>query len=54
MYHWKRSLDQGPKESGERAAETDRALGRKVLEVDVLKKAFELKGLKSPEGMYGG
>lgn len=66
MYKWKRSLDQGLKESGElvpkslvgglqkRIEDLERALGRKALEVDVLKKAFELKGLKSPEGIYGG
>lgn len=66
MYRWKHSLDQGLKESGElvprslvsglqkRIDELERALGRKALEVDVLKKAFELKGLKSPEGTYGG
>ena len=66
MYRWKRSLDQGLKESGElvpksqvlglqkRVEEPERALGRKALEVDVLKKAFELKGRKLPEEMYGG
>ena len=65
VYRWKRSLDQGLKESGEliprsqvaalqrRVEELERALGRKALEVEVLKKAFELKGLKSPEGMSG-
>jgi transposase-like protein len=62
IYRWKRSLDQGLKEPGElipksqvvglqkRVEELERALGRKALEVDVLKKAFELKGLKLPEG----
>ena len=62
MYRWKRSLEQGLKESGEmvpksqvvgfakRVEELERALGRKALEVEVLKKAFELKGLKLPEG----
>ena len=62
MYRWKRSLDQGLKESGEmvpkshvlglqrRVEELERALGRKALEADVLNKAFELKGLKLPEG----
>jgi transposase-like protein len=66
MYRWKRSLDQGLKESGKlvpkslvgglqkRVDELERALGRKALEVDVLKKTFELKGLKLPEEMYGG
>src|SRR5438128_12573468 len=63
MYRWKGSLDQGLKEPGElvpkshvlglqkRVEELERALGRKALEVDVLKKAFELKGLKLPEGI---
>jgi transposase-like protein len=66
MYRWKRSLDQGLKESGKlvpkshvlglqkRVEELERALGRKALEVDVLKKAFELKGLKLPEEIDGG
>ena len=66
MYRWKRSLDQGLKESGKwvtkshvlgvqkRSEELERALGRKALEVHVLKKAFELKGLKLPEEIYGG
>ena len=62
MYRWKRSLEQGLKESGEmvpkgqvlgltkRVDELERALGRKALEVEVLKKTYELKGLKLPEG----
>ena len=62
-YRWKRSLDQGLKEPGElvpkshvlglqkRVEELERALGRKALETDVLKKAFELKGLTLPEGI---
>lgn len=62
MYRWKRSLEQGLKESGEmvprsqvlglqkRIDELERALGRKALEVEVLKKTYELKGLKLPEG----
>ncbi len=66
MYRWKRSLDQGLKESGglipksqvaglqRRVDDLERALGRKALEVEVLKKACELKGLKLPEGMSGG
>jgi hypothetical protein len=37
-----------------RIDDLERALGRKALEVEVLKKAFELKGLKSPEGTSGG
>lgn len=62
MYRWKRSLDQGLKESGElvpksqvlglqkRVDELERALGWKALEVDLLKKVYELKGLRLPEG----
>jgi transposase-like protein len=62
MYRWKRSLDQGLKESGEmvpkspvlglqkRVEELERALGRKALEVDLFKKVCELKGLRLPEG----
>ena len=62
MYRWKRSLEQGLKESGEmaprsqvvglqkRVEELERVLGRKALEVEVLKKTYELKGLKLPEG----
>lgn len=62
MYRWRRSLEQGLKESGEmvpksqvvglqrKVEELERALGRKALEVEVLKKAFEIKGLKLPEG----
>ena len=62
MYRLKRSLDQGLKESGEmvpksqvlglqkRVEELERALGRKALEVDLLKKVYELKGLRLPEG----
>jgi hypothetical protein len=34
-----------------RVEELERALGRKALEADVFKKAFELKGLKLPEGI---
>jgi hypothetical protein len=37
-----------------RIEELERALGRKTLELEVLKKAFELKGLKLPEGTSGG
>ena len=66
VYRWKRSLEQGLKESAEfipksqvaalqkRVDELERALGRKALEVDVLKKVFEFKGLKLPEGTSGG
>jgi transposase len=62
MYQWKRRLDQGLKEPGElipkshvvalqkRVEELERTLGRKAFEADVFKKAFELKGLKLPDG----
>jgi len=63
MYKWRRDLEQGLKERGEmvpksqlvvlqkRVEELERALGRKSLEVDVLKKTFEIKGLRLPEGL---
>jgi hypothetical protein len=56
-------MDRGLKDQGElipksqvavlekKVEELERALGRKTLEVDVLKKAYVLKGLKLPEGM---
>ena len=34
-----------------RVDELERALGRKAMEVDVLKKVFEAKGLKFPDGI---
>lgn len=63
LYRWKKAMDCGLKDQGEmipksqvavlqkKVEELERALGRKALEVDVLKKTFELKGLKLPEGM---
>ena len=63
LHRWKRAMDRGLRDSGEliprsqvgalqkKIDELERALGRKALEVDVLKKTFELKGLKLPEGM---
>lgn len=63
LHRWKRAMDRSLRESGEmiprsqvaglqkKIDELERALGRKALEVDVLKKAFELKGLKLPEGI---
>ena len=63
LQRWKKAMDRSLKDSGEliprsqigalqrKIDELERALGRKALEVDVLKKAFELKGLKLPEGM---
>lgn len=66
VHRWKRTIDQGLRESGElvprsqvaalqkRVDDLERALGRKAFEVEALKKLFELKGLKLPEGMSGG
>lgn len=63
IYSWKRTMERGLKDHGElipksqvtglqkKIDELERALGRKALEVDVLKKAFELKGLRLPEGI---
>ena len=34
-----------------RPEELERAPGRKSLEVDIFKKAFEIKGLRLPEGI---
>lgn len=67
LYKWRRSLESGGKEGlkagGEivpkgrymealkKIEELERALGRKTLELDILKKSFELKGLKLPEGI---
>jgi transposase-like protein len=60
MYRWKRSLDQGLKESGEmvpksqvlglqkRVDELERALGRKALEVDLFKKSTSSRGSDYP------
>ena len=63
LYKWKRDLEQGLKDRGEmvpkshvmglqkRVEELEKALGRKAMEVDILKKFFELKGLRLPEGL---
>jgi transposase len=63
LYKWRKSLARGLQETGDmvpkaqltvlqkKVDELERALGRKALEADILKKAFELKGLKLPEGM---
>ena len=60
---WKRDLEQGLKERGEmvpksqvaglqkKVEELESALGRKTMEVDVLKKIYEIKGLKLPDGL---
>jgi transposase len=66
LHRWKQAMDRGLKDQGEliprsqvialqkRVEELERALGRKTLELDVLKKACALKGLKLPEGMCDG
>lgn len=63
MYRWRRIMERGLTEKGElvpksqvmmfqrRVEELEKALGRKAMEVDVLKKVFELKGMKLPEGI---
>jgi transposase len=63
MYKWRRQLEKGLADRGEmipksevagwqrKVEELERALGRKSLEVDILKKFFEMKGLKLPDGM---
>ena len=63
VYRWKKQLDQGLSDQGElvpksrllplqrKIDELERALGRKALEVDILKKFCELKELRLPEGM---
>ena len=60
---WKGDLERGLKERGEmvpkshvatlqkKVEELERALGRKTMEVDVLKKIYEIKGLKLPDGL---
>ncbi|MGH8103361.1 MAG: transposase [bacterium] len=62
LYQWRRDLERGladrcelvPKSQvtglQERVDELEKALGRKSLENDSLKKLFELKRLKLPEG----
>ena len=63
MYKWRRQLEKGLADRGELVPKTEvaalkrqvddleRALGRKALEADILKKVFMDKGLKLPEGM---
>lgn len=63
LHRWKQAMDRSLKDQGElipksqvtslqkRIEELERALGRKTLELDVLKKACELKGVKLPEAM---
>ena len=67
LYKWRKTLEsngkEGLKNNGEVVAKVkytdalkkiedlERALGRKALELDILKKSFEMKGLKLPEGM---
>jgi putative transposase len=63
LYRWKKQLDQGLRDHGElipksrllslqrKVEELERALGRKALEVDILKKFCALKDLRLPEGI---
>ncbi len=63
LYRWRRDLERGLGERGElvpksqvtvlqrKVEDLEKALGRKAMEVDVLKKFFELKGLRLPEGL---
>jgi putative transposase len=63
IYRWKQQLDHGLRDQGElvpksrlqplqrKIDELERALGRKALEVDILKKYCELKDIRLPEGM---
>ena len=63
LYRWKKQLDQGLRDHGElipksrllplqrKVEELERALGRKALEVALLKKFCELKELRLPEGI---
>jgi transposase-like protein len=63
IYRWQKQLDQGLSDRGElipksrllpfqrKVDELERALGRKALEVDILKKFCELKELRLPDGM---
>jgi transposase len=63
LYKWRRQLEKGLADRGEmipksevaglqrKVDELERALGRKALEVDILKKFFEMKGCKLPDGM---
>ncbi len=60
---WRKSIEQGLADRGElvpksqvvalqkKVEELEKALGRKALENEVLKKFFELKGLRLPEGI---
>jgi len=63
IYRWKKQLDRGLRDHGElipksrllplqrKLDELERALGRKALAVDILKKFCELKELRLHEGM---
>jgi transposase-like protein len=63
IYRWKKQLDHSLRDHGQlipksrllplqrKIDELERALGRKALEVDILKKFCELKELRLPEGM---
>lgn len=63
VYRWKKDLERSLAGRGDLVPKTDvvvlerrvneleKALGRKALEVDILKKFFALKGLKLPDGL---
>lgn len=63
VYKWRRDLNRGLTERGElvsksqvlvlqkKVEEMEKVLGRKAMEVDILKKFFEMRGLKLPDGM---
>lgn len=63
VYKWRRDLELGLADRGElipksqvaalykRLEELEKALGRSSMENQILKKFFEIKGLKLPEGL---
>ena len=65
LYRWKKLLESTGKgrnnaeivargqylEALRKIEELEKVLGRKTLELDILKKSYELKGLKLPEGI---
>jgi len=63
LFRWRKKLEKSLSDHGElvpksqinglqrKIEELERALGRKAMEVDLLKKFFETKGLRLPEGI---
>jgi len=63
LYKWRKALDRGLADRGElvpkaqlltlqkKVDELEKALGRTALENEILKKFFEIKGLRLPEGV---